>query len=96
MSSSSRPGDDHGSLVRDLGLERRAQRELHVRGGEMEPAGLRPQQDPEQHLHGRARRDGAANDARAALRAPNGCIVAFSPVPTTMSVSIMFLKVLYS
>src|SRR5207248_10039076 len=46
-----------------LGFERRAQRELHVGGCQRQAAAFGVEEDPAEDLHGRARRDGAGNDA---------------------------------
>ena len=85
MSSSSRPGHDDRTLVADLRFERRAQRELHVGRGEVEPARLGPEQDRQQHLHGRACRDRTADDAEMLGELSERLIDVFNPVPTTMS-----------
>ena len=46
----------------DLRVERRAQRELHVGRGELEPCRRGAQEDAAEDLHGRARRHAAADD----------------------------------
>ena len=52
--------DDDCAVTFDLRGERRAQRELHVGGGELEPVAVRPQQDAGEDLH----RSAGRNDAR--------------------------------
>ena len=54
--------DDDLALAVDVGLERRAQRELHVGRGELELAVLDAQPDAAEHEHGRPRRDRAGDE----------------------------------
>ena len=55
-------GDDDLALAGDVGVERRAQRELHVGRGEQELA-LRPELDAAEHEHGGAGRDPSRDEA---------------------------------
>ena len=57
MSSRRRPWNHHGSLARDLRVDRAPQRNLHVGGGEVQPAGFGAQLDASEHEHRGARRD---------------------------------------
>ena len=79
--------DDDARVAFDLPVERRADRDLHVGRGEREPAVLGLKQDPAEHLHGAASRDGTRHDGQRGrelgLRA-----VTRSAVSDTMSVFI--------
>ena len=54
--------DDNGALCLDLGLQRRAQRQLHVGRGERQLPAFRAQQDAAENLDGCARRDPTGDD----------------------------------
>ena len=55
-------GNDDRAFAGDVRVERRAQRDLHVGGREMQLAAFRAELDPAQHEHGRAGRDAARDD----------------------------------
>ena len=65
MSSRSRPGTTTVPLARDLGVDGRAERELHVGGGELEPAVGRVEPHPAEHEHRRAGRESTRDDGDA-------------------------------
>ena len=55
------PGHDDGAVALDLRGERRAQRELHVGGGELEPVAVRAQEHAGENLNRASGRDDARN-----------------------------------
>ena len=58
-------GHDDRPLAGDLGVDRRAKRELHVGGGELEPFGGRGELDAAEHEHRRAGRESTCDDGDA-------------------------------
>ena len=60
-STRSFPGHDNRAVALDLRGERCAQRELHIRGGELEAVAVRAQQHAGENLYRPAGRDDARN-----------------------------------
>ena len=81
-------GHDDGALSVDLRGDRRAQRQLHVRRGEMQPTGLAPQENTGQDLDARTRRD-RSGDHTELLRELVALVMTFIPVSTMVLLSII-------